>query len=111
MCCIGVHFVPLRKSGGDPASHIGIFVKIQLNQDQVTDELEVHISPLSDTQQSESFEDTNAIKNSQSTDNHTNDVTNSEFTQLHNGDASKPQITVTADVHFDHSSSNISSNC
>ena len=108
----GVHFVPLRKPGGDPASHIGIFVKIQLNQDQVTDELEVPISPLSDTLLSELLEDTNAVKNSQCNhDSYTTDVTDSESTELSNRDTYKPQITVTADVHFDQNSSNISSNC
>ena len=84
---VGVHFVPLRKLGGDPASHTGIFIEIQLNQEQASDELEIPISPLSDT--------------------HTTNITNSESTHLDNRVDYKPQVTVTADVHFD----NISSNC
>ena len=32
----GIHFVPLRKPGGDPISHIGIFVKIKCSQEQAS---------------------------------------------------------------------------
>ena len=108
MLHVGIHFVPLRKPSGDQSSHIGIFIKIQLNQKQ---KLEVPISPLSHTQLSESLEDTNAIKNSQRNDSHMADVTNSESTHLSDGVNYKPQVTVTADVHFDHNSDKVFSDC
>ena len=32
----GIHFIPLRKPGGDPISHVGIFVKIECSQEQAS---------------------------------------------------------------------------
>ena len=93
----GIHYVPLRKPGGDPVSHIGIFVKIKLSQKQASDELEVPISPHCDTQQ------TNESLN----DSQTTDATNSH---IGNGVHLRSQVTVTADVHCDNSN-NISTDC
>ena len=104
--CTGIHYIPLRKPGGDPVSHIGIFVKIKLSQEQASDELEFSLD--SDTQQTnESLENTIAVKNS---DSQTTDVTNSESTRIGDGVHRKSQVNVTADVHCD-SINNISSDC
>ena len=72
----GTRYVPLRKPGGDPVSHIGIFVKIELSQKQVSDELEVPISPHCDTQQ------TNGLLENENSDSQTNDATNLESTNI-----------------------------
>ena len=102
----GVHFVPLRKPGGDPDSHIGIFVRIKLTYEQAS---EVPIDPLSDTQQTnESLEDRSTIKNSEWNCSQTTDATNSESTHIATGVST--QFITMADVHYDNSN-NISSDC
>ena len=66
MFASGIHFIPLRKPGGDPISHIGIFVEIKLSYEHNSDEAHqenmqasISSSNLSDTQQTnESLEDT-----------------------------------------------------
>ena len=96
----GIHYVPLRKPGGDPVSHIGIFVEIKLSQKQASDELEVPISPHCDTQQTnESLEDTSVTENSEWNDSQATDATNSHIGNV------RSQVTVTADVHCDNSKS------
>ena len=107
----GIHYVPLRKPGGDPVSHIGIFVEIKLSQKQPSDELEVPISPHCDKQQTnESLEDTSVTENSEWNDSQTTDATNSESIPIGNGVHLRSQITVTADVHCDNSNK-ISTDC
>ena len=104
----GIHYVPLRKPGGDPVSHIGIFVEIKLSQKQASDELEVPISPHCDTQQTnESLEDTSVTENSDWNDSQTTDAINSH---IGNGVHCKSQVIVTADVHCDNIN-NISTDC
>ena len=102
----GIHFIPLRKPGGDPVSHIGIFVKIKLNHVQSSDDglcqqnTEAHISPSdpSDTQQTnKSLADRNATETS---DNQTTDCTNSVSSNgVH---LCQQASTVTVDVHCDN---------
>ena len=108
----GIHYVPLRKPGGDPVSHIGIFVKIELSQKQASDGLEVPISPHSDTQQTnEVLEDgSDGVENSGWNKSYqTTDTTNSESTHVANGVHCKSQAVI-ADVHCDNSN-NISTDC
>ena len=110
----GIRFIPLRKPGGDPVSHIGIFVEIKLSHPQSSDELCQHnkealISPsgLSDTQHTnESLENaTNTIHS---------DVTklpsSNSGNEVHHKSLSCQQVIVTADVYND-SSYNTSSDC
>ena len=95
----GIHYVPLRKPGGDPVSHIGIFVKFELSQKQASGGLEVPISPHSDTQQiNGSLEDASAVGKNY------NDTTNS------NGIHCKSEVTVVADVHCNNIN-NVSTDC
>ena len=96
----GIHFVPLRKPGGDPISHIGIFVKIELSQKQLSDRLQVPTSP-----HNRPMEDENC-------DSQTNNATNLESTNIanevhHKSKKLMQQQAVTVDVHLDsvHSSS------
>ena len=107
----GIRFVPLRKPGGDPVSHTGIFVKIELSQKQPSDRLEVPISSHSDTQQ------TNGSLEDENCGSQTNDATNLESTNIaigvhHKSSKLKRQqaINVTADVHHD-GVHNTSSDC
>ena len=102
----GIHFIPLRKPGGDPVSHIGIFVKIKLNHVQSSDDglcqqnTEAHISPSdpSDTQQTnKSLEDRNAMEISEWNDNQTTDCTN--LVSSNGVHLCQQANTVTVDVH------------
>ena len=104
----GIHFIPLRKPGGDPVSHIGIFVEIKLSYGQASDEIhqqnmEASISSpdLFETQQTnESLEDTiNTIENSEWNDmklqsNHSDNEVCHKSPKL-----SRQQALVVADVH------------
>ena len=106
----GTRYVPLRKPGGDPVSHIGIFVEIKLSQRQPSDELEAPISPHCDTQQ------TNGLLENENSDSQTNDATNLESTNIGNVVHHKlpkllrQEAIITADVHHDNSH-NTSSDC
>ena len=91
----GIRYVPLRKPGGDPVSHIGIFVKIELSHKQASDGVEVPISPHSDTQQTNGvLEDASVIEK-----NKINDTTNSHIA---NDVHCKSDVTVVADIHCDN---------
>ena len=104
----GIHFIPLRKPGGDPISHIGIFVEIKLSYGQASEEIhqqsiEASISSpdLFDTQQTnESLEDTTgSVENSEWNDkklqsNHSGIEVYHKSPKL-----SRQQALVVADVH------------
>ena len=101
----GIHFIPLRKPGGGPVSHIGIFAKIKLSHLQASDEIqqqyniEVPISPLnlSDMPQSK-----NAIATSEWNDNQTTNGTNSESNNNENRFHLCQPPTITVDIHCDN---------
>ena len=102
----GIHFIPLRKPGGDPVSHIGIFVEIKLSYGQASEEVLQHKAAINspdlfDTQQTnESLEDTiNSIENSEWNDmklqsNHSGNEVYHKSPKL-----SHQQALVVADVH------------
>ena len=104
----GIHYIPVRKPGGDPVSHIGIFVEIKLSYGQASDKIhqqniEASISSpdLFDTQQTnESLEDkANNIENSEWNDmklqsNHNGNKVHHKSPKL-----SRQQAIVVADVH------------
>ena len=105
----GIRFIPLRKPGGDPVSHIGIFVEIKLSHPQSSDELCQHnkealISPSGLSKYT-----------NESLENTTNsDVTklpsNNSGNEVHHQSPSCQQVIVTADVYNDNNY-NASSDC
>lgn len=115
---LGLHFIPLRTPGGDPVSHIGIFVKIKLSLEQTVSS---GLCPqnLEASKQKFSLPNpfntrlTDTIENSEWNYSQKTDVTNSNSNIIGDGvhvvsHTSPPklvrqQAVVTADVHCDSS--------
>ena len=107
----GTRFIPLRKPGGDPVSHIGIFVEIKLSHPQGSDELCQH--------NKEALIGPSGLSDIQHTNESLENTTNGDATKLpssnsgnevHHQSLSCQQVIVTADVYND-SSYNTSSDC
>ena len=104
----GIHYIPLRKPGGDPISHIGIFVEIKLSYGQASDEVyqqnieaSISSSDLFDTQQTkESLEDkTNSVESSEWNDKKLQSNHNGNKVYHKSPKLSRQQALVVADVH------------